>query len=156
MKTIFLSFTPEPFYEPMKQGLKRYEYRTRFTSEECMAYLYLSSPIQKVVAKIKFGLRIELPYWEEKFKDDKEAMKRLRAFFKEGKNFAIPILEFQEIEPVPLTELQSKFENFKVPRSYFFLDNQPEVLNYLNSIPMKGEKLIHNLAEIDGNEVCIY
>ncbi len=47
MKTIFLSFTPEPFYTPIKEGLKRFEYRSRFSKEECIAYLYLSSPVQK-------------------------------------------------------------------------------------------------------------
>lgn len=73
MRTIFLSFTPEPYYVPMKQGLKRFEYRSRFCDEECYAYLYLSSPIQQVVAKIKFGKLICLDDWKKEFANNAEA-----------------------------------------------------------------------------------
>lgn len=158
MKTIFLSFTPEPFYEPMKIGLKRYEYRSRFCKEECIAYLYLSAPVKEVVAKIKFGSRIELKDWEEIFSDDKEAMNRLREFVdKEGKRYAIPILEFQEIEKITLQELKNKFPDFAPPRSYYILDNKPLLLEFLNQTTKTiGTKLTHDLSKMESWEVCIY
>lgn len=114
MKTIFLSFTPEPFYEPIKKGVKRYEYRSRFCNEECYAYLYLSAPVQKVVARIKFGKRIELESWEKEFTD------------------------------------------FRPPRSYYILDNNPLLLEYLDSMQSLGNKLVNDLACIEAAEVCTY
>lgn len=156
MKTIFLSFTPEPFYEPITKGVKRYEYRSRFCNEECYAYLYLSAPVQKVVARIKFGKRIEFESWEKEFSDDEEAMKRLKEFKTEGKRYAIPILEFQEIAPVTLKRIKEQFTDFRPPRSYYILDNNPLLLEYLDSMQLLGNKLINDLTCIEAAEVCTY
>lgn len=156
MKTIFLSFTPAPFYEPIKEGLKRYEYRTRFRNEECYAYLYLSAPVQEVVAKIKFGKRIELETWKEQFADQEEAMSRIHDFIQKGNRYAIPILEFQEMNRVPLSKLKEVHPDFRPPRSYLILDNLPKVLDYLNTIQSAGKMLVHDLSVVEPWEVCIY
>lgn len=141
----------------MKEGLKRYEYRTRFCNEECYAYLYLSAPVQQVVARIKFGKRIDLAIWEKQFADNEEAMKRLHDFIvNENKRYAVPILEFQEIDRVALLKLREEFPNFKPPRSYLILDNLPKLLDYLNQAKPIGDKLIHDLSVVEPWEVCIY
>jgi predicted transcriptional regulator len=156
MKTIFLSFTPAPFYDPIKDGLKRYEYRSRFRDEECYAYLYLSAPVQQVVAKIKFGKRIELETWKKQFADQGEAMKRLHDFIAKGNRYAIPILEFQEINRVPISKLKEAFPDFRSPRSYLILDKLPKVLDCLNNVQPIGKKLVHDLSVVEPWEVCIY
>lgn len=156
MKTIFLSFTPAPFYDPIKEGLKHYEYRSRFRNEECYAYLYLSAPVQQVVAKIKFGKRMELETWKKQFADRVEAMKRLDDFVERGNRYAIPILEFQELNRVPLSRLKEVVPDFRPPRSYLILDNSHKLLDYLEGVKPVGDKLIHDLSVVEPWEVCIY
>lgn len=65
-------------------------------------------------------------------------------------------MEFQEIKPIAYKELKEKFNNFRPPRSYFILDNQPEILKLLNNQQLIGEKIIHNFKNIEAREVCIY
>ena len=57
VRTILLSFKPEPFFEPLKDGRKRFEYRSRFGEGEHIAYLYLTFPYSKDCSKNTF--------WEE-------------------------------------------------------------------------------------------
>lgn len=156
MKTILLSFTPEPFYLPIKEGLKRFEYRSRFLDEECIAYLYLSSPVQKVVAKLTLGKRIDILPWREKYKEDTQAIERLENFIEEGKQYGNPILEYTELVPISLKEIRETFDNFHPPRSYYILNHQEELMKFCEDMTTSGVHLVNEIREIDSNEVCIY
>ncbi|MEG1009585.1 MAG: hypothetical protein RSF67_07240, partial [Clostridia bacterium] len=56
-RKIFLSFRPE-FFRPIFYDIKKYEYRKRFCKEATTAYLYLSSPCQKVIGIMELGVPI--------------------------------------------------------------------------------------------------
>ena len=58
-KHIFLSFRPE-FFRPILYDIKKYEYRKRFCDEPTCAYLYLSSPVKKVIGIMQLGKRIHM------------------------------------------------------------------------------------------------
>ena len=58
-KNIFLSFRPE-FFRPILYDIKKYEYRKRFCDEPTCAYLYLSSPVKKVIGIMQLGKPIHM------------------------------------------------------------------------------------------------
>ncbi len=108
------------------------------------------------MAKLKLGKRIELLPWKEKYKDDLEAMSRLKTFIDEGKKYAIPILEITELKAVSLAELRKNFNSFNPPRSYYILNNNIELMEFCNNIKEEGVRLINNIGEIESDEICIY
>lgn len=97
LRKILLSFSPK-YYEVLKNGNKVFEYRKRFCDEEVMAYIYLGRPIQKIVGVAKLGRRIDLDKWYREYSET-EIRKRI-ADFMTGNKYAMPIISFQEIEPI--------------------------------------------------------
>ena len=69
MRTMLLSFKPK-WFEKIKSGEKIYEYRRTFTDEEVMAYMYVSTPVKKIVGKIHLGKRIDLRDWRKEYQAD--------------------------------------------------------------------------------------
>lgn len=156
MKTIFLSFKLGPYYDPIKTGEKIFEYRSRFGSGECIVYLYLTAPVQKVVAKLKFGERIALVDWKEKYKNDSVVLDRVIDYINSGDKYAIPILEYQEIEPIHLNEIKELMPDFKAPRSYYIIDDKQDLVNLLENRVKIGEKVINDFVNIRHEAICIH
>lgn len=155
MKTIFLSFSYE-WYQPLKDGLKIFEHRSRFCDEEIRAYIYIGIPYQQLVAIITLGKRILLSDWLVKYKDDKEACMRIKNFM-ERNTYAMPVLIFQEIEPISIKKMKQEFPNFVIPRSYFYLDKEEEIFNYIQKhTRFIGSERKNNFNKLDSNNICTY
>ena len=75
MRTMLLSFKPE-WFNKIKDGSKIFEYRRTFPDEEILAYMYVSSPMKKIVGKIHLGRKIDINTWKEQYKDDAEEIGR--------------------------------------------------------------------------------
>ena len=102
MKTILLSFKPQ-YFEPIRLGTKKYEYRGRFADEELKAYIYLSSPEKKVAAIMYLGRRLQLEDMKHKFKEEPETVNRIEQYISlYNKRYAIPINRVALIHPIPL------------------------------------------------------
>ena len=132
-KPIFLSFRPE-FFKPILYGMKKYEYRKRFSKEETTAFLYLSSPIQQVVGIIEFGKPL---YAEELLKlygNKTDTHKRLLRCLQNKEHCVVPIESLQLFkEPISMKELKDIDSNFKAPRSYYNLENFLDIFEFLKS-----------------------
>lgn len=64
MRKMVLSFKPS-VYERIKAGEKIFEYRRTFPDDEIIAYMYVSTPIKKVMGILELGRRISLDEWYE-------------------------------------------------------------------------------------------
>lgn len=129
MKSIFLSFSPE-WYTYIENGKKIYEHRKRFCDEPVVAYLYIGLPVQKIVAILELGKREEITNWLEKYKDDPAAIERIKVCLTRNR-YAMEIQTIQFIEPISIKTIIEKFPKFHIPQSYFYLDNKPELFDFL-------------------------
>lgn len=155
MKTILLSFSNE-WYPALKDGEKIYEHRKRFCKEKVTAYLYIGYPVKKVVAIITLDKRIPLEDWLIEYSANPNTCARVQDFMTRNK-YAMPILDYQEIQPISLEEYKTQNPKFIVPRSYYILENNPSLKEYLELRTEKiGKKRTNNF---DGNMediVCTY
>ena len=153
LRSILLSFSYE-WYSYLKTGEKIYEHRKRFCKEPVIAYLYIGLPIRKIVAVLELGIPVQIEDWLEKYKYDADAIKRIRDSLTRNK-VAMPILSFQEIQPIDIREIEINNKGFRVPISYMYLDDKPQLFEDISSrvIPI-GEKITHQFGNISSNKIC--
>ena len=152
MRTILLSFSPR-YYEILRSGAKVFEYRKRFCNEKVRAYIYLGKPIQQISGIAILDKRIDLSSWYEEY-NDIEIRKRIIDFQTKNK-YAMPILEFQEIEPINISEVKRVFPDFYIPLSFRNLDSGDKLTEYIeNRTIKKGQRILHKFTEIDPNRIC--
>ena len=132
-KEIFLSFRPE-FFRPILYDIKKYEYRKRFCKVPTKAYLYLSSPIKKVIGIMELGVPIDLNIIEENYRDKKEIHNRIISTLNGKEKYAIPIESFTLYKrPIAISELKDIDSSFNVPQCYLNMENFKNVHNFLKS-----------------------
>lgn len=153
MRTMLLSFKPE-WYNLIKDGSKIYEYRRTFPDEEILAYMYVSSPMKMIVGKIHLGKKINLNIWKEQYKEDVSVCERIEDFLTRH-TYVMPILSFQMTKEITLTELRKFNPDFTCPQMYYYLENYPDLFEYIrnNAIEM-GEKRINSFENVDKEEIC--
>lgn len=148
MKTILLSFNPL-YFEPLKNGTKKYEYRSRFTDEKVKAYLYLSSPVRKVVAVVYFGKRIPLENMKVEYSENDMVVKRIEEYIhRYKKNYAIPVERIEFIEPISLQHIRDRIPRFMPPQSYMIVKD-----NSTLELVLKETKHVDHVIEIDHNNI---
>jgi predicted transcriptional regulator len=143
---ILMSLLPDP-YQQIKSGTKKYEYRKRYRKNATKAFIYVSRSTKEISAIIEFGKPIidepevisELA--EQNNPGTGKGIYEYLRDFKEG--YAIPVLSFQEIEPVSLKELRDLFPGFTVPQSYLILNKKPELLSFL----LNRKRLTENINQ---------
>jgi predicted transcriptional regulator len=150
---MLLSFKPE-WYNLIKDGSKIYEYRRTFPDEEILAYMYVSSPMKMIVGKIHLGKKINLNTWKEQYKEDVSVCERIEDFLTRH-TYVMPILSFQMTKEITLTELRKFNPDFTCPQMYYYLENYPDLFEYIrnNAIEM-GEKRINSFENVDKEEIC--
>jgi predicted transcriptional regulator len=150
---MLLSFKPE-WYNLIKDGSKIYEYRRTFPDEEILAYMYVSSPMKMIVGKIHLGKKINLNTWKEQYKEDVSVCERIDDFLTRH-TYVMPILSFQMTKEITLTELRKFNPDFTCPQMYYYLENYPDLFEYIrnNAIEM-GEKRINSFEIVDKEEIC--
>jgi predicted transcriptional regulator len=125
-RTIILSLRPEPF-QAIVAGVKKYEYRRKFVKEGCSAFVYVTSPIKAIRGYIEFGEPISAHIQtianisEQQKPGSREATLKYLQGLQTG--FAVPILSYRTIQPLPLEELRTKYQ-FTAPQSYIYLDTR--------------------------------
>ena len=155
MKSILLSFGYE-WYESLKDGRKIYEHRKRFCNEAVKAYVYIGKPIYRVVAIVTLDKRIDLEKWLVEYGDDLEVRNRIKDFMSRNK-YAMPVLDFQEICPIDLSEFKLLVPNFIVPRSYYILENNVDLFSFLKErTEFIGAKRINEFNVEPRNVICTY
>lgn len=154
MRNILLSFSND-YYEPLKNGLKIYEHRKRFCDEEVKAFIYIGKPVYRIVALVTLGKRISLESWLKKYSGN-EIVKQRVINFMERNNYAMPVLDFQEINPIELSGFKCSHPNFIIPRSYYFLENNLELKNYIFTRYKPTECYFKNDFSNEENNICTY
>lgn len=155
MKRILLSFNPK-YYDPIVKGEKKYEYRTRFSNEAVEAYLYLSSPVRKVVSIVHLGERILLEDMLIQYGSDDETSERIKEYIGTyKKRYAIPIEKIEFIEPISLDEIREKLPGFMPPQSYQIVKKDSELEKILSNCKLTGKVIILDHSSIKPEEICI-
>lgn len=153
MKTMLLSFKPE-WFEKIRDGRKIFEYRNSFANEEVMAYMYVSHPLKQIVGKIHLGKRIDINEWKDMYSDQPEVMERIEDYLRRHK-YAMPILSFQMTNGISLDELREFNKSFVCPQMYYYLDNYPELFEYVKEKAYNiGELIEHDFSQINVDDIC--
>ena len=135
-RNIFLSFRPE-FFRPILYDIKKYEYRKRFCDEPTTAYLYLSSPVKKVIGIMELGKALHMDEIVSNYSKDSDVYARILKCLEGGEKFAIPIESFQLFKnPISIEKIKEIKNDFSVPQCYLNLENYESVLDFLESQPM--------------------
>lgn len=154
MRTMLLSFKPN-VYDKILYGEKIFEHRKRFPDEPIIAYMYISKPVKAISGICYLNNRHLLSDWEKTFANDSAALSRIQRY-KNLYTYAMEITEFQETEKIHLSDLKNHFPDFIVPQSYYYLDNRPLLLKYIqeNTI-FKGKIIKNNFSKIEASSICI-
>ena len=108
-----------------------------------MAYMYVSKPVRAITGIVYLNNRHMLVDWEKEFSDDMDAQMRIKEYLKSYR-YAMEISEFQETNAIGLDDLKRDLEGFVVPQSYYYLDNNPQLLKYIEDrIIIKGVNVRH-------------
>lgn len=153
MRTMLLSFKPE-WYNRIKDGSKIFEYRRTFPDEEIMAYMYVSRPMKMIVGRIHLGRRIDINTWKNQYKDDTEVCERIEDFLSRH-TYAMPVLSFQMTKEIDLDTLRKFNPKFVCPQMYYYLENYPELFEYIKHTATDiGEPQINSFENIDKEDIC--
>ena len=143
MKEILLSFHPRA-YAPLHDGIKMYEYRRRFCSEETKAYLYLSGKERKIVGVMMLGEKIRLDQTRDDYLNYPDTLKRVDEYIALGDINAIPIKSLTLFkEPISLEEIRESIPDFRPPRMYYVLDDDVLVMAILKSRELDKPLFVH-------------
>lgn len=155
MKTILLSFDPQ-YYEPLKNGSKKFEYRSRFADEEIKAYLYLTSPVREIVAIVYFGKRKLLEDMKRLYAENDALLHRIDEYTRIfGKKYAVPIQKIEFLEPISLHAIRESIPGFMPPRSYMLLKEDSELDTLLKAASPTGRTINIDHSHILPNEICV-
>ena len=143
MRTMLLSFKPE-WYNRIKEGSKIFEYRRTFPDEEILAYMYVSSPMKMIVGKIHLGRKIDINTWKEEYKEDEQVCERIDDF-----------LSFQMTKEIDLETLRKFNRNFICPQMYYYLENYPELFEFIKKNATDiGKPQVNSFENIGKEEIC--
>lgn len=154
MSTILLSFENE-WFEFLKTGQKKFEYRKHFPEgENTTVYFYVNNPIKAICGIAKLGQREKLSDWAIKYQDRSLEVRRRIDEFMSDCRYAMPVLEFQMTNLIPLKKLQEDIPNFVVPRMYYYLDNL-DLLKYLEkNLNPVGKKIVNDFINLKDFDIC--
>lgn len=155
MRKMLLSFKPN-VYKKIYEGVKIFEHRRNFPNEPIMAYMYVSKPVRAITGIVYLSNRHELIDWERQFSYDSQALQRIEEY-KKSYRYAMEIVEFQETNKISLDDLKRDLPNFVVPQSYIYLDNNTELLKYIDEkIVELGKNIKHDFSIITSNQICVH
>ena len=146
----------QPFWkEKIMSGEKIYEYRTRFTDEEVIAYLYVSAPVYGIAGILHLGKKIYLDEWLEKYKDNYEVVNRILEYKSRKNIVTMPVLSYQETNLIKRAELEEALGKFVWPQSYYFLKDDMELTNYIEEhVYPIGEKKENSFEIVSIDDIC--
>ncbi|MDQ0417642.1 putative transcriptional regulator [Croceifilum oryzae] len=124
------------YFEEIKSGTKKYEFRKKYLNVPSTAFIYCPSPDQKIRGVVQFDTPIiGSPEEISLISQESTGEGDLTAEYLKGKKqgYAIPVMGWEEITPLSLHELRFHFPNFVPPQSYYRLDHKPDLLEFLLS-----------------------
>ena len=148
MKQLFLSFKSE-YFKPLLYGIKKYEYRKRFCSEESIAYLYLSGKRKEVIGILELGVPIRLDRTRDNYIEYPETLKRVDKYIESRDINAVPVKSLTLFKnPVSLEQIRSKIPGFMPPQMYYDLSNHSELKKLLQDQELQEVLYINEHKDI--------
>ncbi|MCH5251488.1 MAG: hypothetical protein J1F22_00820 [Lachnospiraceae bacterium] len=137
-RLVLMSLKEKPWREILS-GKKKYEFRTRYTASETIAFIYVSREVKAVCGIIFFGKPVigsaeEISRLSEEINPGSYSY--MMEYLSKGTGYAIPVKKVVEIKPISLETIRQKAERFVVPQSYYYLDTE------------KKKKLLEVLVEL--------
>ena len=152
---MLLSFKPS-VYEKIYAGIKIFEHRRNFPDEPVKAYMYVSKPVRAITGIVILKNRHKLTEWEREFSEDQNAIDRIRQYMSSYR-YAMEIAEFQETSSISLDDLKRDIPGFAAPQSYYYLDNNLVLKDYIKErITVKGINIKHDFSSIKSEDVCVH
>ena len=66
------------------------------------------------------------------------------------------IVKFEETSSIPLTILRTDLKKFVVPQMYYYIDEDSELLKYLeDNIKPTGKTITHKFDNITSDDICV-
>lgn len=128
MKKILMSFWPS-VYDRIVAQTKLIEFRSRYSDEETLVYMYVSKPCKEIKGIAVLGKKIDM---SKVHTDDPFYTQALQDGYKPDQYvYGMPIKSIQITTSLPLASIQSHIPSFKAPQSYYYLDNNPELLKLI-------------------------
>lgn len=151
--TPILSFWPSVYDKILKQE-KILEYRRRFPKNCTYAYMYITKPVQAIVAIIYFKQMHSLMDWLKIYAEDHITTTRIKKFLQKY-HYAMEIESIQKIQPITLDMLRKNIPNFTAPQSYILLENNISLKYYIekNTISV-GNRIYNKHYNIYPNHIC--
>lgn len=155
MREMLLSFKPEIF-DLIRSGKKIYEYRHQFSEEPVRAYMYVSLPVQQIVGYLELDKRIPLEQWVEEYKENQEVSERIEEYLARNNKYVMPIKSFHMTSPISLEDLKKNTSKFIIPQSYYYLDNFPELWEYIKENVKETGEVKNNIFKAnDLKNICV-
>ena len=93
--------------------------------------------------------------WLEKYGEDEDAKERIEDCLTRN-TVAMPIYSYQEIEPIDMRQMEKEIKGFRVPISYMYIDDKPQIYDYIKDRTRhKGNKIEHNFENVTSKDICI-
>lgn len=129
LKPVLLISLRPKYWERIRSGDKRYEYRKSFPRVATHCYVYVSSPVAALQGFIDFRTPITGRPREVAAQtapsDPKERAWMLEYFGERSEVFAAPILASEDLEPIPLSVLREQYR-LHPPQNYLFLERSTD------------------------------
>lgn len=149
--TPLMSFWPDVYNRILKSE-KLFEYRRIFPKNCTHAFMYVSSPVKAICGII---------YFEDVYKlsdlidsCDEVISDRINRYLPKYQ-YAGSIKAVQRIKPIHLEELKLNLPNFTAPQSYLYIDNYPELKDFLlKNVKFDGQKISNIIDILTLNHIC--
>lgn len=106
------------------------------------------------MGKIHLERKIDINVWKDKYKDDLEVCDRIDDFLARH-TYAMPVLSFQMTNAIDLEILRKFNPSFVCPQMYYYLENYPELLEFIKKHATDIDELqINSFENIGKEEMC--
>lgn len=100
------------------------------------------------------GERENISEWLDRYSYDKKAVERIKDCLTRN-NYAKPILSYQELHPIDARKMEKELDAFRVPISYMFIDDRPDILNYIRVREKTiNEEITHDFCNLSSDKIC--
>lgn len=142
-----MSFWPS-VYNRIITKQKVYEFRRRFPRDCQKVYMYISKPVKAICGIVELENMMSLEMLKSKYENNLDVIKKLDDYYEQYR-FVMEIKSIQKIRPIKLNEIREQVPSFVVPQSYLYLDNNPELQEYIFShTEYMGDKIINDFTDI--------
>ena len=124
MKKILMSFWPS-VYDRIVAQTKLIEFRRRYSDEETLVYMYITSPCMEIKGVIQLGKRIDMTkvptdsaFYSQAIHDGYKPDQYL---------YGMPIRSVQVTNSLALADIRAHIPTFIAPQSYYILDNNADL-----------------------------